>query len=522
MKLNADELSELLKKELASYEMKLDISEVGTVIASSDGIARVYGLERVMAGELVKFSQDVTGIVFNLEEDEVGVVILGDPTAVKEGDIVRRTGRPVEVPVGEPLLGRVVDALGHPLDGRGAIKAKEYLPVERRAPGIIDRQPVHQPLITGIKAIDSMIPIGRGQRELILGDRGIGKTAIVIDTIISQKGEDVFCIYVAIGQKRADIARIVKVLREAGAMSYTTVVVASAADPASFRYLAPYAGCSMGEYFRDKGKDALVIYDDLTKHAQAYRELTLLLRRPPGREAYPGDIFYLHSRLLERAAKLSEEKGGGSLTAIPIVETQEGDISAYIPTNVISITDGQIYLETELFYEGIRPAINVGLSVSRVGGAAQIKAMKQVGGRLRLTLAQYREMEAFAKLGAELHISTQLQLTRGRRLVELLKQDQYNPIPVEKQVALLYAGINGYLDDLPPSEVALFEREFLQFLETEGKEFLRSLSEKKELTPTIKGKLDKLLEEFKAEFVKKHKVVSDVEATRLPKKAEEY
>jgi F-type H+-transporting ATPase subunit alpha len=522
VKFNPDDFSQILREELATYEMELDVSEVGTVIASGDGVARIYGLERAMAGELVRFSEEVTGIIFNLEEEELGVVILGDATAVKEKDIVRRTGRPVEVPVGEELLGRVIDPLGHPLDGKGRIRRESLLPVERRAPGVIDRMPVHQPLITGIKAIDSMIPIGRGQRELILGDRGLGKTAIAIDTIISQKGEGVYCIYVAIGQKRADIARIIKILKDFGAMSYTTVVAASVADPASSRYLAPYSGCSMGEYFRDKGKDALIIYDDLTKHAQAYRELSLLLRRPPGREAYPGDIFYLHSRLLERSAKLSEKKGGGSLTAIPIVETQEGDISAYIPTNAISMTDGQIYLEGDLFYAGVRPAINIGLSVSRVGGAAQVKAMKQVGGRLRLTLAQYREMESFARLGAELHLSTQLQLTRGRRLVELLKQEQLQPLLLANQVVILYAGISGCLDDLPPLEVGPFERDLLQFLNTGGKEHLGKISEKKELTPTIRGRLDKMLEEFKADFVKKHKVIPDVKAARLPKEGEEY
>src|SRR5512135_3543882 len=442
MQIKAEEISELIKRQIADFEKGVDVMEVGTVITVGDGIAKVYGLEKCMSGELLDFPAGVKGMALNLEEDNVGAVLFGDDTMIKE------------VPVGEAVIGRVVDGIGQPIDGKGPIASKESRRVEVIAPGIVKRQPVREPLQTGIKAIDALIPIGRGQRELIIGDRQTGKTAVAIDTIINQKGKDVICIYVAIGQKRSTVARVVKVLEDAGAMAYTTVVVASASDPAPLQYISPYTGCTMGEYFRDTGRHALCIYDDLTKHAAAYRQLSLLLRRPPGREAYPGDVFYLHSRLLERAAKLNDQLGGGSLTALPIIETQLGDVSAYIPTNVISITDGQIYLETDLFYAGIRPAVNVGLSVSRVGGAAQIKAMKQVAGKLRLDLAQYREMAAFAQFGSELDKATQAQLNRGQRMVEVLKQGQYRPVPVERQVLIIHAGTSGHLDDLPAESVA--------------------------------------------------------------------
>ncbi|HEX7512321.1 MAG TPA: F0F1 ATP synthase subunit alpha, partial [Candidatus Methylomirabilis sp.] len=435
--IKAEEISQIIKQRLASYETAIDVAEVGTVLEVGDGIARIYGLDNAMAMEMLDFPHDVRGMVLNLEEDNVGAVLLGDDTLISEGDQVKRTGRIAEVPVGDAVVGRVVDPLGQPLDGKGPIEAKEFRPIERLAPGVVDRRPVKEPLQTGIKAIDAMIPIGRGQRELIIGDRQTGKTAIAVDTIINQKGKDVFCIYVATGQKRSTVAQVVKVLEDAGAMAYTTVVVASASESAPLLYISPYAGCTMGEYFRDTKRHALCIYDDLTKHAAAYRQLSLLLRRPPGREAYPGDVFYLHSRLLERAAKLNDELGGGSLTALPIIETQLGDVSAYIPTNVISITDGQIYLETDLFYAGVRPAVNVGLSVSRVGGSAQIKAMKQVAGKLRMDLAQYREMAAFAQFGSDLDKATQAQLNRGQRMVELLKQGQYSPLPVERQILIV-------------------------------------------------------------------------------------
>ncbi|MGH7423358.1 MAG: F0F1 ATP synthase subunit alpha, partial [Candidatus Methylomirabilales bacterium] len=441
--IRADEISQLIKEQLKGYEAAMEVAEVGIVTEVGDGIARIYGLEKVMAGELVELPHDVTGMVLNLEEDNVGAILLGEAIAIKEGDLVKRTGRIAQVPVGEGMIGRVVSALGQPIDGKGPIEAREHRPIERLAPGVVDRRPVKEPLQTGIKAIDSMIPIGRGQRELIIGDRQTGKTALVVDTILNQKGQDVFCIYVAVGQKRSTVAQVVKILEDGGAMAYSTVVAATASEPAPLQYIAPYAGCAMGEYFRDNGKHALVIYDDLSKHAQAYRQLSLLLRRPPGREAYPGDVFYLHSRLLERAAKLNDELGGGSLTALPIIETQLGDVSAYIPTNVISITDGQIYLEADLFYAGIRPAVNVGLSVSRVGGSAQIKAMRQVAGRLRLDLAQYRELAAFAQFGSELDKATQAQLNRGQRMVEILKQDQFVPLPVERQILIVFAGVNG-------------------------------------------------------------------------------
>ncbi len=499
------EISAVIKQQLEGFEKETDVYDVGTVLQVGDGIARVYGLGKVMAGELVQFPNDVVGMVLNLEEDSVGVVLFGEDRLIKEGDTVKRTGKIVQVPVGKELLGRVVDPLGKPIDGRGPINAKEFLPVERKAPGVIYRQPVKEPLQTGLKAIDAMIPIGRGQRELIIGDRQTGKTAIAVDTIINQKSTHqtdapVYCIYVAIGQKQSTVAQVVKTLEQYGAMEYTIVVSATASEPAPLQYLAPYAGCAIGEYFRDNGMHALVIYDDLTKHAWAYRQMSLLLRRPPGREAYPGDVFYLHSRLLERAAKLSDELKGGSLTALPIIETQLGDVSAYIPTNVISITDGQIYLEPSLFYAGQRPAINVGISVSRVGGNAQIKAMKQVAGRLRLDLAQYRELEAFAKFGSDLDKATQQQLTRGQRLVEILKQDQYVPMPVEKQIAIIFAGTGGYLDDMPVEVIRRFEEEFLAYMETKHADILKEIAEKKVLSDELRERMEKAVLEFKAIF----------------------
>ncbi|MEJ2231439.1 MAG: F0F1 ATP synthase subunit alpha, partial [Nitrospirales bacterium] len=464
MQIKAEEISSIIKEKIKGFEQRVDVKEMGYVIQVGDNIAKVYGLEGAMAGELLEFPGDVFGMVLNLEEDNVGVVLLGEDTGIREGDPVKRTRRIAEVPVGEGLVGRVVDAIGKPLDGKGAIQSSETRLIEVRAPGVVDRQSVCEPLQTGLKAIDAMIPIGRGQRELIIGDRQTGKTAIAVDTIINQKGLDVYCIYVAIGQKRSTVARVIKTLEDHGAMAYTTVVSATASDTASLQFFAPYAGVAIGEYFRDNGKHALIIYDDLSKHATAYRQLSLLLRRPPGREAYPGDVFYLHSRLLERAAKMSDEKGAGSLTALPIIETQAGDVSAYIPTNVISITDGQIYLGSDLFYSGIRPAINVGLSVSRVGGAAQIKTMKQVAGTLRLDLAQYREMAAFAQFGSDLDKTTQAQLARGARMVELLKQDQYKPMPVADQVLIIYAGVNGFVDDIPVSKLREFEEDLLSYI----------------------------------------------------------
>ncbi len=498
--IKAEEISQIIRQHLASYEATIDVAEVGTVIEVGDGIARIYGLERAMAMEMLEFPHGVMGMALNLEEDNVGAVLLGEDTLIKEGDQVKRTGRIASVPVGDAVIGRVVNALGQPVDDKGPIEAKEFRPIERFAPGVVDRRPVKEPLQTGIKAIDAMIPIGRGQRELIIGDRQTGKTAIAVDTIINQKGKDVFCFYVACGQKLSTVAQVVKVLEEAGAMAYTTVVVASASEPAPLQYIAPYAGCTMGEYFRDTGRHALCIYDDLTKHAAAYRQLSLLLRRPPGREAYPGDVFYLHSRLLERAAKLNDALGGGSLTALPVIETQLGDVSAYIPTNVISITDGQIYLETDLFYAGIRPAVNVGLSVSRVGGSAQIKAMKQVAGKLRLDLAQYREMAAFAQFGSELDKATMAQLNRGQRMVEVLKQDQYVPLPVEKQILIIYAGTAGHLDDLPVEAIRAFEKALYSFAETRYPGIFKTLAEKKEITDTLRAEMDKCIEECKAEF----------------------
>jgi F-type H+-transporting ATPase subunit alpha len=501
VQIRADEISQVIRQQLASYGSTIDTAEVGSVIEVGDGIARVYGLDRAMAMEMLAFPHDVMGMALNLEEDNVGAVLLGEDALIKEGDEVRRTGRVASVPVGEALVGRVVNALGQPVDDKGAIEAAEYRPIERLAPGVVDRRPVKEPLQTGIKAIDAMIPIGRGQRELIIGDRQTGKTAIAVDTIINQKGKDVFCFYVAIGQKQSTVAQVVKVLEEAGAMAYTTVVDASASEPAPLLYIAPYAGCTMGEYFRDSKRHALCIYDDLTKHAAAYRQLSLLLRRPPGREAYPGDVFYLHSRLLERAAKLNDQLGGGSLTALPIIETQLGDVSAYIPTNVISITDGQIYLETDLFFAGIRPAVNVGLSVSRVGGNAQIKAMKQVAGTLRLDLAQYREMAAFAQFGSELDKATQAQLNRGQRMMEVLKQGQYQPRPVERQILIIHAGTAGHLDDVPVERISAFEEALYKFTELRHPELFRELAEKQEIGDNLRAGMDACLTQCKTEFL---------------------
>jgi F-type H+-transporting ATPase subunit alpha len=498
--IKAEEISQIIRQQLASYEAAIDVAEVGTVIEVGDGIARIYGLERAMAMEMLEFPHGVMGMALNLEEDNVGAVLLGEDTLIKEGDQVKRSGRIASVPIGDAVIGRVVNALGQPVDGKGPIEAKEFRPIERLAPGVVDRRPVKEPLQTGIKAIDAMIPIGRGQRELIIGDRQTGKTAIAVDTIINQKGKDVFCFYVAIGQKRSTIAQVVRVLEDAGAMAYTTVVVASASEPAPLQYIAPYAGCTMGEYFRDTKRHALCIYDDLSKHAASYRQLSLLLRRPPGREAYPGDVFYLHSRLLERAAKLNDQLGGGSLTALPVIETQLGDVSAYIPTNVISITDGQIYLETDLFYAGIRPAVNVGLSVSRVGGSAQIKAMKQVAGKLRLDLAQYREMAAFAQFGSELDKATQAQLNRGQRMVEVLKQGQYVPLPVERQILIIHAGTGGHLDDLPVEALGAFEQALYKFAQGRHPGIFRDLTEKKELTDALRAQMDQCIQDCKAEF----------------------
>ncbi|MBI1909696.1 MAG: F0F1 ATP synthase subunit alpha [Deltaproteobacteria bacterium] len=500
MELRAEEISSIIKKQIKDYGKKAEASEVGTVLSVGDGIARIHGLDKVMAGELVTFENGVKGIVLNLEEDTVGVAVMGEVLEIKEGDTVARTGRIAEVPVGKGLLGRVVSALGEPLDGLGPLSAKEYRKIEIKAPGIVARRGVHQPLQTGIKAIDSMIPIGRGQRELIIGDRQTGKTAIAMDTIVNQKGGDVFCIYVAIGQKQSTVAQVVDKLKSFGAMEYTIVVAANASDPAPLQFLAPYGGCTMGEYFRDNGMHALIIYDDLSKHAVSYRQLSLILRRPPGREAYPGDVFYLHSRLLERAAKMSEEKGGGSLTALPVIETQAGDVSAYIPTNVISITDGQIYLETDLFYAGVRPAVNVGLSVSRVGGNAQIKAMKQVAGTLRLELAQYRELAAFAQFGSDLDKSTQAQLARGARLVEVLKQGQYQPMPVERQVLSIFAATNGYVDEVPTEKVQKYLTEMTLFMETKQAGLVKEIREKKSLSEEWKEKAKQALDEFKGRF----------------------
>src|SRR5687767_12342019 len=496
MTIKADEISKIIREQIGSFAVAVDVAEVGTVVSLGDGIARVHGCQRAMAGEMLEFPHGLFGIALNLEEDSVGTVLLGDYTEIKEGDPVKRTGRIISVPVGEEMLGRVVNALGQPIDGKGPITTKQFLPIERLAPGVVDRQPVREPLQTGLKAIDGMVPIGRGQRELIIGDRQTGKTAVAVDTIINQRGKNVICIYNAVGQKQSTVAQVVRTLEEYDAMSYTIVVAASASDPAPMLYISPYSACAIGEYFRDSGRHALVVYDDLSKHAQAYREISLLLRRPPGREAYPGDVFYLHSRLLERAAKLNASQGGGSLTALPIIETQAGDLSAYIPTNVISITDGQIFLESDLFHQGVRPAINVGNSVSRVGGSAQIRAMRQVAGSLRLDLAQYRELAAFAQFGSDLDKATQAQLNRGRRLVEILKQPQYQPVAVEKQVAIIFAGTNGYLDAVAIPDLRTFETELYAFLETRHSEVLRGIAEKKQLDDELKGAVEAALKEF--------------------------
>lgn len=495
-----DEVSAILRKQLSGFEKEIDVYEVGTVVQIGDGVARVYGLTKCMASELIEFPHGVFGMALNLEEDNVGCILFGDYTLVREGDEARRTGRVASMPVGEAMVGRVINPLGQPVDGKGAIATTQFLPIERKALGVIARQPVKEPLQTGIKAIDSMIPIGRGQRELIIGDRQTGKTAVAIDTIINQKGKNVYCIYVAIGQKQSTVAQVVAKFEEAGAMEFTTVVTAAASDSAPMQFLAPYSGATLGEFFRDSGRHALCIYDDLSKQAAAYREVSLLLRRPPGREAYPGDVFYLHSRLLERASKLSDELGGGSLTALPIIETQAGDVSAYIPTNVISITDGQIYLEPNLFNSGVRPAINVGISVSRVGSSAQIKAMKKVAGTLRLDLAQYRALEAFTKFGSDLDKATLQQLTRGARLVEILKQGQYTPYPVERQVAILFAGTNGYLDEIPLPEVKRYEKEFLEMMDLKHKDIFDAISTSGELNQDNSVKFKQILDDFTNNF----------------------
>jgi len=499
--IKADEINKILREQIENYEQTVSVDEVGAIISVGDGIARIHGLEKAMAGEMLSFPHNIFGIALNLEEEQVGAVLLGESTELKEGDVVKRTNTIMSVPVGEALIGRVVSPLGEALDGKGPINAKQRNPLEKIAPGVLDRQPVREPLQTGIKAIDSMIPIGRGQRELIIGDRQTGKTAVILDTIINQKGGDVICIYCAIGQKRSTIAQVVKVLTDAGAMDYTIIVASSASEPASVQYIAPYAACAMGEYFRDSKRHAVTFYDDLSKHAQAYREISLLLRRPPGREAYPGDVFYLHSRLLERAAKLNDKLGGGSLTSLPVIETQAGDVSAYIPTNVISITDGQIYLEADLFNAGIRPAINVGISVSRVGGNAQIKAMRQVAGSLRLDMAQYRDLAAFAQFGSDqLDKATQAQLARGQRLTEILKQDQYQPLSVEKQVLSIYVATSGLMDNIPVNGVRRFESELLQFVETSHPQILKNIREKKALDDSIKADIKKAVEAFKERF----------------------
>src|SRR6201997_4144208 len=498
--IKADEISQLIREQIENYESKITVDEVGTVISLGDGIARVYGLDKVMDGELLQFPHGVAGLAMNLEEEQVGVVLLGEYTEIREGDEVKRTGRIMSVPVGKALVGRVVNSLGQPIDDKGPIATSKFIALERIAPGVIDRQPVREPMATGIKAIDAMIPIGRGQRELIIGDRQTGKTAIALDTIINNKGNDLICIYCAIGQKRSSIAQVVKILEDAGAMEYTIVVAASASEPAPMQYIAPYSACAMGEYFRDSKRHALVIYDDLSKHAASYREISLLLRRPPGREAYPGDVFYLHSRLLERAAKLSDKNGGGSLTALPVIETQAGDVSAYIPTNVISITDGQIFLETDLFNSGVRPAVNVGLSVSRVGGSAQIKAMKQVAGKIKLELAQYREMEAFSQFASDLDAATQRLLARGARLTELLKQPQFAPLTWQQQVVVLFAGTQGYLDDLKVSDIRAFEDGLYPYIESGQQQLMNDLTQKKSLDDDLRKRLHDALKEYKANF----------------------
>ncbi len=498
--INASEISDIIKKRIQDFEKTVDLAETGTVLSVGDNVARVYGVRNCMAMELLEFPGGIMGLALNIEQDNVGVAVMGDCENIKEGDLVKRTGKIAQVPVGECMLGRVVDGLGNPIDGQGPINATEFRRIEEKAPGVIARKSVHEPCYTGLKAIDAMTPVGRGQRELIIGDRQIGKTAIGVDAIIAQKDTDVYCIYVAVGQKQATVALVVEALRKAGAMEYTTVVAASASEPASIQYLSAFSGTAMGEYFRDNGKHALIIYDDLSKQAVSYRELSLLLRRPPGREAFPGDIFYNHSRLLERSAKLNDELGAGSLTALPIIETQQGDVSAYIPTNVISITDGQVYLEPSLFFAGVRPAINVGLSVSRVGGAAQVKAMKQVAGTLRLDLAQYRELAAFAQFGSDLDAATQAQLRRGERLVEILKQPQYQPLPMEKQVTILFAGTKGLLDDLPVDSLSAFEKELYEFVESRHADIFSELAEKQEISDSLEQKMKAAIEEFKKDF----------------------
>ena len=506
--IKADEITQLIRQQIENYESKIAVDEVGTVITLGDGIARVHGLDKVMAGELLEFPHNVAGIAMNLEEDQVGVVLLGEYTEISEGDEVKRTGRIMSVPVGEALVGRVVNSLGQPIDDKGPIATDQFIALERLAPGVIDRQPVREPMATGLKAIDSMIPIGRGQRELIIGDRQTGKTAVALDTIINSKGNNLICIYNAIGQKRSSIAQVVKILSDAGAMEYTIVVAASASEPAPMQYISPYAACAMGEYFRDTKRHALVIYDDLSKHAASYREISLLLRRPPGREAYPGDVFYLHSRLLERASKLSDKMGGGSLTALPIIETQASDVSAYIPTNVISITDGQIFLETDLFNSGVRPAVNVGISVSRVGGSAQIKAMRQVAGSMKLELAQYRELAAFAQFGSDLDKATQAQLNRGQRLVEVLKQKQFSPLPFSKQILVIFAGTNGFFDDLPVDQVRDFEAELYKYVDATNPGLLRTIMEKKVLDDALKAEMSKVIKQSKEAFVAERQAVA--------------
>jgi F-type H+-transporting ATPase subunit alpha len=506
--IKADEITQLIRQQIENYESKIAVDEVGTVITLGDGIARVHGLDKVMAGELLEFPHNVAGIAMNLEEDQVGVVLLGEYTEISEGDEVKRTGRIMSVPVGEALVGRVVNSLGQPIDDKGPIATDQFIALERLAPGVIDRQPVREPMATGLKAIDSMIPIGRGQRELIIGDRQTGKTAVALDTIINSKGNNLICIYNAIGQKRSSIAQVVKILSDAGAMEYTIVVAASASEPAPMQYISPYAACAMGEYFRDTKRHALVIYDDLSKHAASYREISLLLRRPPGREAYPGDVFYLHSRLLERASKLSDKMGGGSLTALPIIETQAGDVSAYIPTNVISITDGQIFLETDLFNSGVRPAVNVGISVSRVGGSAQIKAMRQVAGSMKLELAQYRELAAFAQFGSDLDKATQAQLNRGQRLVEVLKQKQFSPLPFSKQILIIFAGTNGFFDDLPVDQVRDFEAELYKYVDATNPGLLSTIMEKKVLDDALKAEMSKVIKQSKETFVADRQVAA--------------
>src|SRR5437899_3318101 len=506
--IKADEITQLIRAQIENYESKIAVDEVGTVITLGDGIARVYGLDKVMAGELLQFPHGVAGLAMNLEEDQVGVVLLGEYTEIREGDEVKRTGRIMSVPVGKAMVGRVVNSLGQPIDDKGPIATDKNIGLERLAPGVVARQPVREPMATGLKAIDSMIPSGRGERELIIGDRQTGKTAVALDTIINNKGNDLICIYCAVGQKRSSIAQVVKILEDYGAMEYTIVLAASASEPAPMQYIAPYAACAMGEYFRDSKRHALCIYDDLSKHAASYREISLLLRRPPGREAYPGDVFYLHSRLLERASKLSDKMGGGSLTALPVIETQAGDVSAYIPTNVISITDGQIFLETDLFNQGGRPAVNVGLSVSRVGGNAQIKAMRQVAGTLKLELAQYRELAAFAQFGSDLDKATQAQLNRGKRLVELLKQKQFSPLPFSKQILIIMAGTGGFLDDMPVDQVRDFEAELYKYVDTTNPGILRAIMEKKILDDALKGQLQNVIKEAKQQFVSAREAVA--------------